>query len=162
MYPSFPYTCNFLSGGTLSGQLQFTYGAFSAALPGALVIGSVLEPFWEVPDRKEEKLKIKIPPPSAQSPLLPQAALVFLCISVHFPSSFIALISKIHCETNAQGRLGSTWADMSEMEARADLPEVSECFGSFWSAVWIEKQLKTIQRMNNSIDGHVIVLDALI
>lgn len=51
---------------------------------------------------------------------------------------------------------------MSEMEAPADLLEVSESFGSFWSAVWIEKQLKTIWHTNNSIDGHVIVLDALI
>lgn len=48
------------------------------ALPGTLVIGIVLHPFWEAPARKEEKVKIRIPPLLSGPWLLPQAALLDL------------------------------------------------------------------------------------
>lgn len=50
----------------------------SAALPSILVIYSVLQPFWEAPARKEEKVKIKIPPLISEPQLPPQAALAYL------------------------------------------------------------------------------------
>lgn len=50
----------------------------STALLGILVIGSVLQPLWEAPARKEEKDKIKIPPLISEPHLLPQAAFVDL------------------------------------------------------------------------------------
>lgn len=50
----------------------------SLALPGASLIGSVLQPFWEAPARREEKVKIKIPPLFSEPQLLPRAALAGL------------------------------------------------------------------------------------
>ncbi|XP_052537581.1 TNFAIP3-interacting protein 3 isoform X2 [Tympanuchus pallidicinctus] len=55
---------------------------------------------------------------------------------------------KICCETNAQGHLGSTWADMSEMEAPADLPE---------SKQGLPNKQKTL--LANSQERHILSLE---
>ncbi|XP_048797242.1 TNFAIP3-interacting protein 3 isoform X3 [Lagopus muta] len=55
---------------------------------------------------------------------------------------------KICCETNAQGRLGSTWADMSEMEAPGDLPE---------SKQGLPNKQKTL--LANSQERHILSLE---
>jgi len=77
-YPSFPYTCNFLSQHEQASWLRFTCTLSRVQPCWRLVIHIVLQPFWEAPARKEEKVKIKIPPLISEPRLLPQAAIADL------------------------------------------------------------------------------------